>query len=302
MRPSPESFPIRVQEIEAYDWSGSGPLPFVTEDKLHLILITGGEGGRAESRRRSPPAPALILVPQHPQVPLWLAPDARGFIVSFAAAAFEAAAAREPSLTALFDEWRCVGLLADTLNLPGLRARIVDLARELADSAAAGMSAAEAHLQLVLTHALRAAIPSGASLAAMSPNAPSPGNDPNSGNGASRGVAPHGAALVLRFRRLVLAHFRHNWQLSDYAEHLHVSLACLRTACVKTTGAPPVQLINECAMREAQRMLRSSSLPVSSIAHELGFDDPAYFSRLFRAKCGTTASRYRVANTEMYEL
>jgi AraC family transcriptional activator of pobA len=311
--PSTDTFPIQVQKIEAYERPGSRPRPFVTEDKLRLILITRGGGGTAEGRCRSVTAPSLILIPRHPRVLLRFAADSCGFIVSFAAAAFEAAVAREPSLTALFDELKCVAPLVDAMNGPGLEARIADLARELAGSAAAGMSAAEAHLQLVLTHALRAAIPQGASFAGTGPDDQSPGNGPNSGdgtdpdgpsplNGARPGVARPGAALILRFRRLVLAHFRHNWQLSDYAAHLHVSLARLRTACVKTTGVPPVQLINECAIREAQRMLRSSALPVSSIAHELGFDDPAYFSRLFRAKCGTTASRYRVANAEMYEL
>lgn len=290
---SPETSPIQVQRIEAYERPGSRALPFMTEDQLRLILITRGGGGTAEGRCRSVTAPSLILIPEHPRVLLRFAADSCGFIVSFAAAVFAAAVAREPSLTSLFDELKCVALLPGAVNGPCLEARIADLARELADGAAAGMSAAEAHLQLVLTHALRAAVPQGASPASTVADGARPGDGPNSGDGA---------ALILRFRRLVLAHFRHNWQLSDYAAHLHVSLACLRAACVKATGVPPVQLINECAMREAQRMLKFSTLPVSSIAHELGFDDPAYFSRLFRAKCGTTASRYRVANAEMYEL
>jgi AraC family transcriptional activator of pobA len=280
--PPPDTFPIQVQKIEAYERPGSRSLPLVTEDKLRLILITRGGGGTTEGHCRSLRAPALILIPQHPQALLRFAADSRGFIVSFAPAAFQAVVAREPSLAALFDELRYVAPLADAMNGSDLEARVADLARELDDGAAAGMSASEAHLQLVLTHALRAAIPHGASPA-------------STGTAVSR----HDAALIPSFRRLVLAHFRHNWQLSDYAARLHVSLACLRTACVRATGIPPVQLINECAMREAQRMLKCSTLPVSSIAHELGFDDPAYFSRLFRAKCGTTASRYRVASRDV---
>ena len=304
--PPPDTFPIQVQKIEAYERSGCRPLPFVTEDKLRLILITRGGGGTTEGHCRSLRAPALILIPQHPQALLRFAADSRGFIVSFAAAALQAVVAREPSLAALFDELRHVALLADAMNGSDLEARIADLARELDDGAAAGMSAAEAHLQLVLTYALRAAIPHGASPASTGTGAAGPGDGAGTGpdgpsprNGMGTAVSRHDAALIPSFRRLVLAHFRHNWQLSDYAARLHVSLACLRTACVRATGIPPVQLINECAMREAQRMLKCSTLPVSSIAHELGFDDPAYFSRLFRAKCGTTASRYRVANRDV---
>ena len=306
--PSPDTLSIQVQKIEAeaYERSGCRPLPFATEDKLRLILITRGGGGTTEGHCGSLRAPALILIPQHPPALLRFAADSHGFIVSFAAAAFQAVVAREPSLAALFDELRYVALLADAMNGSDLEARIADLARELDDGAAAGMSAAEAHLQLVLTYALRAAIPLGASPAGTGTGAAGPGDGagigtdgPSPRNGVGTAVSRHDAALIPSFRRLVLAHFRHNWQLSDYAARLHVSLACLRTACVRATGIPPVQLINECAMREAQRLLKCSTLPVSSIAHELGFDDPAYFSRLFRAKCGTTASRYRVASRDV---
>jgi AraC-like DNA-binding protein len=48
-------------------------------------------------------------------------------------------------------------------------------------------------------------------------------------------------------------------------------------------------------MLEARRMLAYTTGSVSDIAHQLGFDDPAYFSRLFAKRCGQSPSGYREA-------
>ena len=60
-----------------------------------------------------------------------------------------------------------------------------------------------------------------------------------------------------------------------------MSAGHLRATCVRVTGAPPVRLIHECLIREAKRRLLGSALPIGAIALELGFEDAAYFSRLF---------------------
>jgi AraC family transcriptional regulator, transcriptional activator of pobA len=63
---------------------------------------------------------------------------------------------------------------------------------------------------------------------------------------------------------------------------------------VRVTGAPPVQLIHDCAIRAAKRNLIYTSLSVSEIASDLGFDDAAYFSRFFHKRCGMSPSKFRL--------
>ncbi|TMV48788.1 helix-turn-helix domain-containing protein [Paenibacillus mesophilus] len=46
-------------------------------------------------------------------------------------------------------------------------------------------------------------------------------------------------------------------------------------------------------MTEAKRLLRSTDIPVNVIAFKLGFDDPAYFSLLFRKHTGVSATTFR---------
>jgi len=101
--------------------------------------------------------------------------------------------------------------------------------------------------------------------------------------------------LVAQFAALAEAHCRDHWRLTDYANALRVSTGHLRALCVRVTGAPPVRLIHECLMREAKRRLIGSSLPIGAIALDLGFEDAAYFSRLFHAKSGMSPQRYRLS-------
>jgi AraC family transcriptional activator of pobA len=98
---------------------------------------------------------------------------------------------------------------------------------------------------------------------------------------------------VAEFVGLAEAHCRDRWRLTDYARALHVSAGHLRATCVRVTGAPPVRLIHERLIRAAKRRLIGSSLPIGAIALELGFEDAAYFSRLFHAKCGMPPQQYR---------
>jgi AraC family transcriptional activator of pobA len=273
-------FPIQIEVIEPHAPPTRGPVSCGSRAELRLILVSAGDGEvLADGRLRSIVAPSLILLPAHfGDADVRFRANAHGYVVSLTEGVLKSLAAREPFLASLFDEPHCLRLATDDVNGQYLEARITGLACELRHGGTAKMSAAEAHLQLVLTQALRVAV-------ATLGEAASPGNS-----------AERVAGLIRRFRRLALVHFRHNWQLVDYATQLHVSLACLRAACVKVTGLPPVQLINDYAIREAQRLLALSDLSVSSIARDLGFDDPAYFSRMFRAKCGTTASQYRLAS------
>ena len=49
-------------------------------------------------------------------------------------------------------------------------------------------------------------------------------------------------------------------------------------------------------MLEAKRGLIYTTLPVSKIGFDLGFNDPAYFSRFFTRRAGMSPAAYRKAS------
>ena len=43
--------------------------------------------------------------------------------------------------------------------------------------------------------------------------------------------------------------------------------------------------------------MRATDLKIGEIARSVGFDDPLYFTRRFRAKCGVSPAEWRKENT-----
>jgi AraC family transcriptional activator of pobA len=53
--------------------------------------------------------------------------------------------------------------------------------------------------------------------------------------------------------------------------------------------------VHERLTREACRRLLYVAAPANSLALELGFEDPAYFSRFFRRQTGLSPQKWRAA-------
>jgi AraC family L-rhamnose operon regulatory protein RhaS len=61
----------------------------------------------------------------------------------------------------------------------------------------------------------------------------------------------------------------------------------------KRTGLPPWQWLTNLRIERAKRLLDSQDWPVIRIALEVGFADPSYFARVFRAQTGLTPRAWR---------
>lgn len=59
-------------------------------------------------------------------------------------------------------------------------------------------------------------------------------------------------------------------------------------------GTSPLQYILRMKIQCAQRLLMTTNYSINVIAHEVGFDDPSYFIRVFRQKIGFTPQDYRM--------
>jgi transcriptional regulator GlxA family with amidase domain len=61
----------------------------------------------------------------------------------------------------------------------------------------------------------------------------------------------------------------------------------------QATGMAPLEYVHTLRLEEAKQMLESGEDPVEGIANEVGYEDAAFFSRLFRRKVGLTPVQYR---------
>ncbi len=78
-----------------------------------------------------------------------------------------------------------------------------------------------------------------------------------------------------------------------------LSTATFRRLWNRQVGIPPQRYLMHLRLRRACRLLVETDESIAGIARRLGFDDPLYFSRRFRALIGETASAHRARHQSM---
>jgi transcriptional regulator GlxA family with amidase domain len=61
----------------------------------------------------------------------------------------------------------------------------------------------------------------------------------------------------------------------------------------QATGMPPLEYVHTVRLEEAKHLLETGNEPVEAVAREVGYEDAAFFSRLFRRKVNLTPGQYR---------
>lgn len=59
------------------------------------------------------------------------------------------------------------------------------------------------------------------------------------------------------------------------------------------TGYSPMEYVQTLRIEEAKQLLEAGGDPTDVVAHQVGYDDPAFFRRLFKRRTGVTPARYR---------
>ncbi|UPK44749.1 AraC family transcriptional regulator [Paenibacillus pabuli] len=68
------------------------------------------------------------------------------------------------------------------------------------------------------------------------------------------------------------------------------------------TGQSVLEYITSCRIRRACELLKTSGLPIQSVAYSVGYNDPLYFSKVFKKATSLTPSAYMMLHAEPTEL
>ena len=93
--------------------------------------------------------------------------------------------------------------------------------------------------------------------------------------------------------RYMYRHLDRNLKLEDLEEELELSKSYINASFKKYTGRAPIDFFINLKMQEACKLLKSTDLYIVEISQKLGYDDPYYFSRIFKKVIGVSPKEYR---------
>lgn len=88
-------------------------------------------------------------------------------------------------------------------------------------------------------------------------------------------------------------HYSEDINIDEYAQNNHVSVSWFIRNFKQCTGFTPMQYILSKRIYNAEILLRDPSYNVTEISRIVGYDNPLYFSRIFKKIKGLSPSEYR---------
>ena len=245
-----------------------------------LMVFSGGVTARLDDVVTLAAGPCAVLVPAGTVHAFRFEPGTAGRVLTFAEGRLGTGGAERAALVAaLFEAPAMVDLGGVGAVNERLARHFADIDEEFRSRAPAWTTAIEASVIGALVQLARCHASTRRAEAAARPE----------------------AELHGRFRALVEARFAEHLAVGIYAAALGVTESRLDRAVRAVTGRSAFEVIQERLLLEARRKLVYIAAPVSKLAYELGFEDPAYFWRFFRRRTGMTPSEFRKAQRAQVE-
>ena len=92
--------------------------------------------------------------------------------------------------------------------------------------------------------------------------------------------------------KFIQYNYSHSIDISSIAASLGISRSHLYRVFIKHLGLSPNDYLTQYRINRACSLLRNSKLTISNIANSVGYDDPLYFSRVFKKVKGVSPSIY----------
>ena len=97
-----------------------------------------------------------------------------------------------------------------------------------------------------------------------------------------------------RFLNAIVKHFRESKEVQYYANLLCLSPKYFGSVIKETTGISASSWISRYVIVQAKSLLRhNKDLSIQQVSYQLGFQDPAAFTRYFKANAGLSPKEYR---------
>lgn len=88
-------------------------------------------------------------------------------------------------------------------------------------------------------------------------------------------------------------HYNEEISVEEYAASRHMSVSWFIRAFKQYIGITPMQYVLSIRIANAQNLLEATDYNITEISNMVGYDNPLYFSRIFKKQRGLSPSEYR---------
>lgn len=103
----------------------------------------------------------------------------------------------------------------------------------------------------------------------------------------------HGDAAILGCQDWLETHFSVASPVEEMVRRSGLATRTFKRRFVKATGVSPISYVQHLRIEAAKRALELTGTPIDEIGWNVGYEDPAFFRRLFKRIAGITPGAYR---------
>jgi transcriptional regulator GlxA family with amidase domain len=100
-------------------------------------------------------------------------------------------------------------------------------------------------------------------------------------------------AVIARCQAWIAEHYEEPSPVASMIQLSELTERTFNRRFKQATGMAPIEYVHTLRLEEAKQLLESGDEPVEAVAQEVGYEDAAFFGRLFRRKVGVTPTQYR---------
>ena len=97
----------------------------------------------------------------------------------------------------------------------------------------------------------------------------------------------------IKLYRFIMNNLNERINISEFADKLRIPRVHLHKLFVKHYGKTPMQFIADMRIRNAKALLTLTDKSITEIATSCGFENPVYFTEIFKSHEGVPPSKYR---------
>ena len=101
------------------------------------------------------------------------------------------------------------------------------------------------------------------------------------------------AVYFRRFSHLIRESHSYKKTIEEYAAEMGITTGYLNRICTAIAEKSPKEVLINYFIAEAQLLLSDAEKTVNEVSYQIGFEDPSYFSRIFKKKIGYSPNEFR---------